>query len=421
MKKEETASITGWVHRKRNMGGACFIIIRNGNMRRQIVLKRVSDDDKKFISDLSIESSVRVTGRVVEDKRAPGGSELHVDMGDVKVYQISHPITQLNPDSKQFNLFQNRHLVLRNDKLSSVMRLRSDLDDFIRFHMRQKGCVSVTPPTLTSQSVEGGATLFPLKFYDDTAYMTQSSQLYLESVIASLGAVYCIMPSYRAEKSTTPRHLSEFTHFEAEFPFIDLDDLIDIIEEIIMKIRMYIGSKSYDLSESFMAYDPSRKIDRMTYKEFIDAVNAMGLKNPMTKKKYMYGEDVTAAVERKFIDKYNKPLFVTRFPTSMKAFYMQPCDDNKDETESLDLLMPGVGEIVGGSMRIWDHDLLIDKMKEHGLSTDDYSWYIDQRKYGSVPHGGFGLGIERLIMWMTNQPHVKDCCLYPRYVGRLNP
>lgn len=420
---EDIVQVKGWILRKRNMGNTCFMIIRDGTGTIQIAIKR-DDNTKERLSSIMKESSVTVTGKIVIDNRAPGGKEIHVENENLVIVGNSKPIIQVNTSSNTHALFENRHLVLREERLTNVLKLRYYIDELFRKFFRENNLIGVTPPTITGQQVEGGSTLFNVPFYKEKGYLTQSSQLYLESVLATFGNVYCIMPSYRAEKSATRRHLSEFTHVEAELSFITFEELLDFIERMIRFVVNTLidehGKLVEKLNPGFKKLD-NKPFTRMTYATFIQELNDAGYLNPKTNMKYNYGDDVTESVERKFIDNYGKPVFITRFPTKMKAFYMEPCKDNKDETYSTDLLLPNVGEVVGGSMRIWDYKELENKLKENNLKVKDYKWYTDQRIYGTVPHGGFGLGMERLIMWITGQDHVKDCCLYPRFMGRLVP
>lgn len=420
-KDGDNVELNGWVQRKTKMKDQTFLKLRDGSGTMQISVKR-NDDMRDTLARITTETSVVISGNVVIDERAPGGKEVHASK--INIIGDSKPI-QINKDAGIHTLFENRHIVIRESRLSNVMRLRSYMDDIMREYFRLNEFISVTPPTIIGQEVEGGATLFRLKYHGEDAYLTQSSQLYLESIVPVFKQVYCIMPSFRQENSNTRRHLSEYTHVEAELGFITFDELLDCIEGLIKYTVNTLLSKHKDivkqLNDKYEYLKCDEPFERVPYSQFIKMINDAGYLNPETNKPYIYGEDVTESIERKFIDNYGKCMFVTRFPAKMKAFYMQPCEDNPDETESADLLIPNVGEVVGGSMRIWDKDLLLKKMDEFGLDKASYQWYIDQRIYGSVPHGGFGLGFERLLMWVANQDHIKDCCLYPRAKGQLIP
>jgi asparaginyl-tRNA synthetase len=417
----DVVRINGWVQRKTKMKDQTFLKLRDGSGIIQVSVKR-DDTTRELLAKITTETSVMIRGSVVVDKRAPGGKEIHASTVDIIGDSI--PL-QLNKDAGTHTLFENRHIVIRESRLSNVIRLRSYMDEIMREYFRANDFIGVTPPTIIGQEVEGGSTLFGLKYHGEDAFMTQSSQLYLESVVPVFKNVYCIMPSYRQENSNTRRHLSEYTHVEAELGFISFSQLLDCIEGLIKYTVNTLLSRHESivkaLNDKYESLRCDEPFERVPYSEFIERLNKGGYLNPETGKPYVYGEDVTESVERKFIDAHGKGMFVTRFATNMKAFYMQPCADNPDETESADLLLPNVGEVVGGSMRIWDKDALLKKIDEFGLDKDSYKWYIDQRIYGSVPHGGFGLGFERLLMWIANQDHIKDCCLYPRAKGQLVP
>ena len=296
--------------------------------------------------------------------------------------------------------------------------------------------MEVHPPTLVKTLCEGGSDLFPVKYFDEDVYLTQSSQMYLEPCLASLGKVYCMQSSYRAEKSTGPRHLTEYLHLEAELPFIDFESLLSEVEKLVTRTAMKImdhpeyGPMLQELREE-MGQEPfrfqERPFKRMTYGDAIDYCREHQIyKEDGTP--YTYGEDIPSGPERKMIDQIGEPVLMICFPAEMKSFYMKRTSDGPvdkfgkyRETESVDVLLPGVGEIIGGSMRIDDYDELYQQMKEQGMPIDDYQWYLDVRKYGSCPHGGYGLGVERFVMWMCGLPHIREACLFPRFLGRCTP
>jgi len=273
--------------------------------------------------------------------------------------------------------------------------------------------------------VEGGSTLFPIDYFGKKIYMTQSSQFYLEACLPSLGNVFCIHPSFRAEASKTSRHLSEFTHVEGELGFIQFDDLLRHIENLVKYVYQALMTDT-KTREILKKLNPDLHLDdrpfiRMSYADAIKACNDFGIHSEVTGEPLAVGDDMTDAVERALVERLGHPVFVTGFPPGMKAFYMSRSEHNREETESVDLLMPAVGETVGGSMRIMDHQELMDSYQKNGLKPEPYYWYNDQRRYGTVSHGGYGLGLERLVRWLTNSKSVRDCTCFPRYFKRSSP
>ncbi len=323
-------------------------------------------------------------------------------------------------------MLDNRHLVIRGDVAASVLKVRAAVESAFTDAYRQLQITKVSPPAFVQTQVEGGSTLFKLDYYGEETYLTQSSQLYLETALPSLGDVYCIEKSFRAEKSLTRRHLSEYTHVEAELDFIDFEELLDHLEGVISTVitnvmaDKQIAGYIKELNPEFKI--PSRPFKRMRYSDAIDWLNAQDPPilnedgNP-----HVFGDDIAEAAERRMTDIINLPIFLTHFPVEIKAFYMKKDPHDLRVTESVDCLMPGVGEIVGGSMRMEGYDELMAAYAREGISPKEYYWYTDQRKYGTSPHGGYGLGLERFIAWVCKQHSVRTCCMYPRFMGRCKP
>ncbi|MES1921616.1 hypothetical protein MHBO_003143, partial [Bonamia ostreae] len=317
-----------------------------------------------------------------------------------------------------------RHLFLRLKENAQIFKMRSNIIRCFRDWLFDQDFTEVTPPTLVQTQVEGGSTLFHVDYFGSPAFLTQSSQLYLETCIASLGNVFCVVPSYRAEKTRTRRHVCEYTHYEAELPFIKFDDLLQHLEDIVVSVCELIVSRHGDLlkrfNPSFKA--PKRPFKRMNHSEAIQFCREHQIyKDPNTREHFEPGDDIPEAPERQMIEIIGEPVLLCRFPAKMKPFYMQRCPEDNDATESVDLLMPGVGEVVGGSMRETNYERLKKGFEDKDIDPENYYWYLDLRKYGTVSHGGYGLGIERFLCWVLNRDHIRDVCLYPRFTNRCKP
>ncbi|KAK4123609.1 asparaginyl-tRNA synthetase [Parathielavia appendiculata] len=433
-KKGTRVKVFGRIHELRVQKTTTFITLKDGYGYLSCILP-AGDLTKNYDALMfALETALVLYGEmraVPAGVKAPDNRELHVDYYKVlgaapsDLDAITNRVS-MQQDPWDAQMLDNRHLVLRGENASAVMKLREFVELAFIDSYREMEFRKVSPPAMVQTQVEGGATLFKYDYYGEEAYLTQSSQLYLETVIQSLGNVYCIEKSFRAEKSLTRRHLSEYTHVEAELDFIEFDDLLDHIEELISRVvdkvladermRGYMKTLNPDFQK------PSRPFMRMKYEEAIEWLNKQD--PPILNeegKPHVFGDDIAEAAERRMTDIINRPIFLTHFPVEIKAFYMKKDPQDLRVTESVDVLMPGVGEIVGGSMRMDDYDELIEAYKKNGIPHEPYYWYTDQRKYGSSPHGGYGLGLERFLAWMANQHTVRTCSLYSRFMGRCKP
>jgi asparaginyl-tRNA synthetase len=415
--------IRGWLHHVRRQGKLNFLVIRDHTGYIQSIVKPSSGEEAfKVAKKLTRETAVIAEGVVKEDKRAPyDGLELQISsIKPVISYALPDLEYEIRPDSGVQVLLDKRHLVLRGEQASQIMRFRDLITRSFREFFFSREFVEVTPSTIVQTQVEGGSTLFAFDYFEQEAYLTQSSQLYLETVLPSLGNVFCVLPSFRAEKSRTRRHLTEYTHIEAEMPWYEFDDLLEFMEDMI--IHVYKTALDIPILKSFNKEVtlPKKPFERVSYEKAIDLLREYEIKGEAGK--YLeYGDDVTEGPERALVDKIGKPSFLTHFPTGMKPFYMKINKDNPEVMNAADLLLPNVGEIIGASQREDDYDVLLGRMKEEGLDPAPYYWYLDQRKYGTVPHSGFGLGLERTVQALLNLDHIREACLYPRLINRATP
>ncbi len=417
----QEVTLKGWVYNMRSSGKILFILLRDGTGIIQCIVEKSSVSEELFetASELTQESSVEITGVVREDKRAPGGYELGVT--DLRVIQIArnYPITP-KEHGMPF-LMDHRHLWLRSSRQHAIIKIRSGLIKFIRDFFDSRGFLCVDTPIFTPNACEGTTTLFETDYFGDKAYLTQSGQLYNEATAAAFRKVYCFGPTFRAEKSKTRRHLIEFWMVEPEVAFAELDDIMQLAEDFVVEIVGRTVEKYRDLLENVLERDVSAlervkaPFPRISYDEAAKILEE-------NKTGFQYGEDFGGTDETVLAERFDRPFFVHRFPAAIKAFYMQPAPENPSLTLSVDLLAPeGYGEIIGGGQRIHDLELLEKRIEEHGLPRRAFEWYLDLRRYGTFPHSGFGLGLERTLAYICGLKHVRETIPFPRLLNRLSP
>ena len=415
----EPIELHGWLYNQRSSGKIQFLLVRDGSGIIQGVVK--ADNEAAFATaeELTQESAIVVRGTAKADERAPTGYELAIDELELIHQAEEYPITPKEHGTGF--LMDHRHLWLRSSKQMPVIRVRHEVMRAIREYFDEMGFVATESPILTSTSVEGTTSLFEVGYFDDTAYLSQSGQLYLEATAMALGDVYWIGPTFRAERSKTRKHLTEFWMAEAEMAFCDhacnlryQEGLVRfIIECVLERCEPELTALQRDTAPLERAIE--EPFARITYDESIGILQSEG-------HEIAWGDDYGAPHEEALADHFGKPVFIEKFPAKMKAFYMEPDPSNPDVVMAADLLAPeGYGEIIGGSQRIDDKDLLIQKLDEFGLPREPYEWYVDLRKYGSVPHSGFGMGVERVVAWMAGVEHLRECIPFPRMLYRLTP
>jgi asparaginyl-tRNA synthetase len=412
---DNKVTVRGWVYRKREGKELIFLLIRDSTGVIQSTIKKTSpcwSDAQK----LTIESSLSLEGTAKVDNRAPGGFEISSDK--VKIIGLAETFPISKDKSEEF-IRDMRHLWLRSRRMNLVMKVRAEVLEAAREYFKSQSYTEVSPPMFISAAVEGGSTLFALKYFEQELYLTQSSQLYLEILMYSLENVYCIAPSFRAEKSRTIRHLTEYWHIEGEWSFADMDDLMKFEEGLMAHVCKVISEKCQkEFKELGANIDKLKAVQapfpRITYKEAIERLKP---KNPSL----TWGSDLGYEDEKILAEEFSKPFFVYDYPTSIKAFYCKTYKDQHEVAMSVDMMVPRIGEISTGGAREDNKENLIQRMKEQGLKPEDYEWYLDLRRYGTVPHVGFGMGLERLLVWMLDLENIIDAIPFPRTTRRFYP
>jgi asparaginyl-tRNA synthetase len=429
--KHEGQSVTlrGWLYNLRESGKLLFPQFRDGSGVIQGVVPKnaVTPEVFEAIKTLTQESSVIVEGKVRADKRAPGGYEL--DVVNVQVVQRvpesdPYPITP-KEHGVDF-LMEHRHLWVRSQRQASILRVRAEIIKAVRDFFDERGFTLTDPPILTPAACEGTSTLFPVDYFEEQAYLTQSGQLYIEATAMALGKVYSFGPTFRAEKSKTRRHLTEFWMVEPEIAYAELDDLMDLAEGLIsFVVQRCLERRRADLQAIGRDLSKLEKIDppfpRITYDDAVKNLQE-GYAKGALETKFEWGGDLGSPDETYLSAQFDKPVMVHRYPAKVKAFYMEPDPQRPELALCVDVLAPeGYGEIIGGSQRMASHALLVQRIREHNLPEEAFKWYLDLRKFGSVPHSGFGMGIERAVAWICGLEHVRETIPFPRMLHRLYP
>ncbi|HEV2064692.1 MAG TPA: asparagine--tRNA ligase [Thermoanaerobaculia bacterium] len=414
------AAVRGWLYNKRSSGKLQFLIVRDGTGYLQCVVPKadVAPEVWEAAERASQECALEVSGKVREDKRAPGGFELTASRVSITGPSENYPITP-KEHGVDF-LMSQRHLWMRSAQQHAVLRVRSEVEQAIRDFFYERGYTLIDSPILTGSSVEGTSTLFETDYFGDKAYLSQSGQLYLEPAAAAFGKVYCFGPTFRAEKSKTRRHLTEFWMIEPEVAFLEFAGLCELAEEFVAAIvaraldRCREDLKRLERDTAKLA-GVQAPFPRITYREGIAKLQGKGF--PVK-----FGDDLGADEETALAAELDRPLIVSGFPTAIKSFYMQPDPQDPEVVLGLDVLAPeGYGEIIGGSQRIHDLALLERRLEEHKLPREAYEWYLDVRRYGTFPHSGFGMGLERVVAWICGIHHLREAIPYPRTMKRIYP
>jgi len=416
----QEVTVKGWLYNKTDKGKLHFLMIRDGTGIIQAVVFQNNVPSAIFeeTGKLTQESSLMATGIIKKDDRAPGGYEM--DINHLEIVQIAEPYPITPKEHGTAFLMDQRHLWLRSSRQNAILRVRSEIICACRDFLDERGFILVDTPIITPAACEGTSTLFGIDYFDEKAYLTQSGQLYSEASCMSLGKVYCFGPTFRAEKSKTRRHLTEFWMVEPEIAYAELDDIMKLGEDYISYIvQRVLGKKQEELKilerDTTLLEKVTTPFPRISYHEAFDILEKEGSET-------LRGADLGGTDETIISSQFDRPVMVHRYPKEVKAFYMEPDPTNPELALCMDVLAPeGYGEIIGGSQRIHDHNLLIERIKEHDLPTESFQWYLDLRKYGSVPHSGFGMGIERVVAWICGLEHVRETIAFPRMLYRIYP
>ena len=417
----EQVTIDGWLHNRRSSGKIHFLSVRDGSGFIQAVMSKAAVGEAAFTQadHLSQETSLSITGIVRADARAKGGYEL--DVQSLEVHGTAHDFPITPKEHGVDYLMDRRHLWIRTERQAAILRVRHEVVNAVRDFFNGRGFILCDTPIFTPAACEGTSTLFPVQYFEDTtAYLTQSGQLYNEANAMALGKVYCFGPTFRAEKSKTRRHLTEFWMVEPEMAYANLDDVIELAEGLITAVvARVLDTRKRELA--LLERDTSTlealtaPFPRLTYDEAAALLQEKGLP-------FQYGTDLGGTDETVLSEHFSRPVCITHYPAAIKAFYMKPDPAQPDKALCVDVLAPeGYGEIVGGGQRLDDLDLLLKRIEEHKLPQEAFEWYLDLRRYGTVPHGGFGMGIERCVAWICKLDHVRETIPYPRMLYRLYP
>ena len=417
----EEVTIKGWLHNRRSSGKIHFLIVRDGSGFIQAVMSKAAVGDEMFkaADHLSQESSIIVTGTARADKRAPSGYE--IDLKQLEVVAAAHDFPITPKEHGVDYLLDRRHLWIRTERQQAILRIRHEIINSVRDFFNERGFILADTPIFTPAACEGTTTLFPAQYFEEqTAYLTQSGQLYNEANAMALGRVYCFGPTFRAEKSKTRRHLTEFWMVEPEMAYAGLDDVMNLAEDLIVSIvHRVLDRRARELKvlerDTAKLEAVQKPFPRISYDEAVAVLQGKGL--PIE-----WGGDFGGPDETTLSEEFDRPVMVHRYPAAVKAFYMRPDPQRSEVALGVDVLAPeGYGEIIGGGERLADLDLLLQRIKEHGLPQEAFEWYLDLRRYGTVPHGGFGMGIERVVAWICKLEHVRETIPYPRMLYRLYP